>query len=291
MSLDSTDVNEVPRAEASNGAEPLTRAERRAAASDSGESASVEGESSDDSASSSGGDRRRDWRLGGRTVHPWRAMVLAVALIGVGLGVVLGTLVTVLMPSWGGLAGTAVLWLGMLVPIVWAFTRSRPAGLLRFRFLDLLWGIGLGLILRTVQGWLEVAAGESGALPSYPSIGGSLPSGFLFSDVLAPVVIAPVIEEFFFRAVVLVSVYTLLRRAVGMLMAGAVAVVVSTGLFVLLHSLTGTLAVDEVISLSLLGLVCGLLVVLTGRIWPAVLVHVVYNFTFVVLAVAGTFLG
>ena len=69
--------------------------------------------------------------------------------------------------------------------------------------------------------------------------------------------------------------------------AGAVAVVVSTGLFVLLHSLTGALAVDEVISLSLLGLVCGLLVVLTGRIWPAVLVHVVYNFTFVVLALAG----
>ena len=291
MSLDSTDVNEVPRAEASGGAEPLTRAERRAAASDSGESASVEGESSDGSASASGGDRRRDWRLGGRTVHPWRAMVLAVALIGVGLGVVLGTLVTVLMPSWGGFAGIAVLWLGMLVPIVWAFTRSRPAGLLRFRFLDLLWGIGLGLMLRTVQGWLEVAAGGSGALPSYPSIGGSLPSGFLFSDVLAPVVIAPVIEEFFFRAVVLVSVYTLLRRAVGKLMAGAVAVVVSTGLFVLLHSLTGALGVDEVISLSLLGLVCGLLVVLTGRIWPAVLVHVVYNFTFVVLALAGTYLG
>jgi membrane protease YdiL (CAAX protease family) len=217
--------------------------------------------------------------------------VLAVALIGVGLGVVVGTLVTVLLPSAGGLAATAVLWLGMLVPIVWAFTRSRPAGLLRFRFLDLLWGVGLGLILRMVQGWLAVAAGGSGALPSYPSIGGSLPSGFLFADVLAPVVIAPVLEEFFFRAVVLVSVYTLLRRVVGHVMAGSCAIVVSTGVFVLLHSLTGVLGVDEVISLSSLGLVCGLLVVLTGRIWPAVLVHVVYNGSFVVLALAGTFLG
>jgi len=91
--------------------------------------------------------------------------------------------------------------------------------------------------------------------------------------------------------VVLVSVYTLLRRLVGVVMAGAVAVVVSTALFVLLHSLVGGIGVDEVISLSLLGLVCGALVMLTGRIWPAILVHVVYNGTFVVLALAGTFLG
>jgi membrane protease YdiL (CAAX protease family) len=46
-----------------------------------------------------------------------------------------------------------------------------------------------------------------------------------------------------------------------------------------------------VISLALLGVVGGLLVVLTGRIWPAVLVHIVYNGSYVVLALAGTFLG
>ncbi len=141
------------------------------------------------------------------------------------------------------------------------------------------------------QGWIAVAAGGSGALPSYPSIGGSLPSGFVFTDVLAPVVIAPVIEEFFFRAVVLVSLYSLLRRPVGSVVAGGVAVVASTGLFVMLHTLSGALAVDAVLSLALLGLVCGLLVMLTGRIWPAVLVHVVFNASFVVLALAGTYLG
>lgn len=224
-------------------------------------------------------------------MRPWRAVVLAIALIGVGLGVVLGTAVTVLVPAAGGMAATAMLWLGMLVPIVWAFTRARPVGLLRIRFIDLLWGVGLGTLLRMAQGWIAVAAGGSGALPSYPSIGGSLPSGFVFSDVLAPVVIAPVIEEFFFRAVVLVSLYSLLRRPVGSVVAGGVAVVASTGLFVMLHALAGALSVDAVFSLTLLGLVCGLLVMLTGRIWPAVLVHVVFNASFVVLAVAGTYLG
>lgn len=225
-------------------------------------------------------------------MHRWRSQVLAIALLGVGIGVLVGTgLTLVLPPAWSGPAATAALWIGMLVPIAWAFARSRPAGLLRIRWLDLLWGIGLGLILRMMQGWLSMAAGGSGALPSYPSIGGSMPAGFVFTDVLSPVVFAPMIEEFFFRAVVLVSVYTLLRRPVGAVMAGACAVVVSSALFVMLHSLTGALAVDAVVSLSFLGLVCGSLVMLTGRIWPVVLVHVVYNASFVVLALAGTYLG
>ena len=38
------------------------------------------------------------------------------------------TVLTLVLPAaWGGLAATAVLWLGMLLPIVWAFARSRPA--------------------------------------------------------------------------------------------------------------------------------------------------------------------
>jgi CAAX protease family protein len=279
MSLDSTDVKpgvSAPEAVAGGSTERPRASRRRAEGSDSRLPAG----------------KRTDWRLGGRTVHRWRSQVLAIALLGVGIGVLAGTVLTlVLPPAWGGPAATAVLWIGMLLPIVWAFARSRPAGLLRIRWLDLLWGVGLGLILRMVQGWLSVAAGGSGALPSYPSIGGSLPAGFVFADVLSPVVIAPMIEEFFFRAVVLVSVYTLLRRPVGKLMAGAVAVVVSSALFVMLHSLSGSSSVDAVISLSLLGLVCGSLVMLTGRIWPAVLVHVVYNGSFVVLALAGTYLG
>jgi membrane protease YdiL (CAAX protease family) len=72
--------------------------------------------------------------------------------------------------------------------------------------------------------------------------------------------------------------------------AGGIAVVASTGLFLLAHGLDAV-ALDQVVSLALLGLVCGLTVVLTGRIWGAVLIHVVYNGSFVLLALAGTLLG
>ena len=236
--------------------------------------------------------RRRDWRLGGRTVARWRERTLAVAILSLGAAILIGTAITVFVPAaWAGLAATIVLWAGMLAGIVWAFSRSRPIGLLRLAPADVIFGLALGILLRFVQGWLEIGAGGSGALPSFPTIGGQLGTEFLFTEVVSPVVIAPVLEELFFRAVILVCLYTLLRRPFGKLTAGIAAAVGSAALFVFVHALTASLTIDELISLSLLGLVCAVLVLLTGRIWGAILTHVVYNGTFVLLALAGTYWG
>jgi membrane protease YdiL (CAAX protease family) len=236
--------------------------------------------------------RRTDWRLGGRTTSRWRERVLGVALLSLGFGLLGGHAITSFIGAgWAGLAATLLLWIAMAGPVVWALGRSRPVGLLQFRAQDLLFGIAFGVVLRTVQGWTDVATGGSGAFPSYPTIGGAPPQGWVFDWVIAPLVVAPVVEEFYFRAVVLVCVFTMLRRAFGALTAGLVAALVSAGLFVFVHGLVGALTTDEVISLSLLGLACSLLVLLTGRIWPAVLLHVVYNGSYVVLALTGTFLA
>lgn len=234
--------------------------------------------------------RRTDWRLGGRTVQHWREMLLAGALISVGAAILFAALLVWLWPSpWAPASATAILWIGMLVPVVAAFLRSRPIGLLRLRPLDLLYGVVLGAMLRVTQGWLELAAGGSGALPSYVLIDGAPPTGWWLTDILGAAIIAPVLEEFFFRGVVLVTIYTMLRRPIGRAVAGAVALLVSSGLFLLAHGLTLTVAFGETLSLALLGLVCGLLVLLTGRIWGAVLVHVVYNVSYIVLALIGTY--
>jgi membrane protease YdiL (CAAX protease family) len=236
--------------------------------------------------------RRTDWRLGGRSTARWRGSVLAAAIIALGVGVLGGGILSQVLP--GGLAGvaaTALLWAAMLAVVVWALLRGRPVYLLSFRFTDLVWGIGLGVFVRMCQGWFEIGTGGSGALPSYPTISGQLPSGWLFTDVVATVAIAPVLEEFFFRAVILVTIYTLLRRRFGGVTAGIVAGLVSVGLFVLAHVLVAPLAADVVLSLALLGVICAALVLLTGRIWGAVLVHVVFNGTYVLLALAGTFFG
>jgi membrane protease YdiL (CAAX protease family) len=199
--------------------------------------------------------------------------------------------------AWlGGILGTAVLWIVLLVPVVLAFRRGIPRGLLLFRPVDVLYAVVLGGILRVIQGWLAVAFGASGALPSYPSLNGTLPAFWWLEDLLGGAVVAPVVEEFFFRGLLLVAIFTLVRRfagddGAGRALGGFVAVVASTALFVITHFLVGPLSLDAAVSLTLVGLVCGMLVVFTGRIWPAVLVHVVYNGTGVLLTVAGTVLG
>lgn len=68
--------------------------------------------------------------------------------------------------------------------------------------------------------------------------------------------------------------------------AGVAAVLVSTGLFVLVHVLVASITADQFLATTLLGLTCGTLVVQTGRIWGAVMVHIVYNATFLALALA-----
>ncbi|GAB3600217.1 hypothetical protein GCM10027408_25480 [Microbacterium tumbae] len=215
--------------------------------------------------------------------------MLGWAALGLGAGVLLG--------AWlGGLPGTALLWAGMLVPVILAFRRGIPRGLLHFRGVDLLYAIVLGGILRLAQGWLELAFGGSGALPSYATLGGALPSLWWAEDLLGGVFVAPVVEELFFRGLLLVGIFTVVRRFAGrdgsgIGIAGFVAVVASTGLFVLTHLLVSSVTSADLVSLVLVGLACGMLVVFTGRIWPAVLVHLVYNGTGVLLTVAGTLLG
>ena len=67
-------------------------------------------------------------------------------------------------------------------------------------------------VLRFTQGFLEIAGTGTAVWPTAGTIDGSLPASFWFDGVLAPVVIAPLLEEFFFRAVLLVAIFTAVRR-------------------------------------------------------------------------------
>lgn len=231
--------------------------------------------------------RRTDWRLGGRTVLAWREGLLAIALMGLGAGILAGF--AALQLGAPASVSTLLIWAGMLVAVVIAFARSRPIGLLRFRAVDLLWAVGLGLLARLVQGWVAGANGTAAPFPTLPTVDGQLANFWWLDSALAPVLIAPAVEEFFFRAVVLIALFTVLRRPFGALTSGLTALLVSTGLFVAAHAISATTAtVEGLVSLGVLGGVCGLLVLLTGRIWGAVGVHLVFNALGVGLALLGS---
>jgi uncharacterized protein len=233
---------------------------------------------------------RTDWRLGGRTVRAWREGMLAVALLSLGAGVLAAALLRAVLP----VAAPLAIGLGMLAAVVWAFRRSRPVGLLRFRAVDLLWGIGLALLLRVAQGWIAVAAGGSGALPTSAVEGGAgFPAGTAADAALlvAGVVVVPVLTVLLVRAVMLVSLFTALRRRLGAPAAGIVAVLVCAAVSALVQAVTSAFDVAALAPALLLGLVCGALVMLTGRIWAAVLVHLLYACSLAALAAVGSFLA
>lgn len=189
--------------------------------------------------------------------------------------------------SLGEAAGAAALWAGMIVPIAIGLSRSRPRGLLRFRAADVVYALALGIALRLLQGVLEVATGGSGALPH----AGAMTGSWWLTGVVVPVAVAPLVEEFFFRGVLLICVYTLVPRAFGPIAASVVALVVSAVAFALAHLVAGAPSGGDLLATAAVGAVCATLVLATGRIWPAVGVHAVYNATGVALAVVGSLSG
>ena len=237
----------------------------------------------------------RVWLQGGSTTQRWSWPLVGGALMGLGAGLLIATAASTLIGgTLGGWVGSIVLWVSMILPVVFAYSRSVPRGLLRFRAADLLFGLVLGLALRVVSGWLAQAERGTAPWPALPTTNGGLSGVDWLADAVVPILVSPVVEEFFFRGFLLVALYTVFRRLTRLpSAAGAGAALISTGIFLLLHQFTGSLSGDAsgAASIALFGLATGVLVLVTGRFWAALIAHVVFNGSYVALAVVGTLAG
>lgn len=226
---------------------------------------------------------------------------LNVAAVGVVVAVVLVMLLNELFvrgairdPQLGELLSYLVVWLPLLAAVLIScfMLGSRSLGRdigLRFRPLDLLWGLTLGVIARVIATILEIAGygqmGSAGAILDEPAHD----LWWVFAVILAPVLVSPLIEEMFFRGLVLRAVSRAAtdngatrRWALG------IAVGVSASTFALIHLINaGSPTAALVIGLStfLFGLGAGALAAVTGRLGGAMVAHVVFN-TLVVLPAA-----
>ncbi len=215
----------------------------------------------------------RAWR------HPWAAVAVA------SVGALLVAIVILWLPS---VHVALVRWPAVLVGIVDLLLLSAPllgavlvaarvtgdrlaaaVGLRGFSWIDLVGGLSVGLIAR---GLVELVA---------PSVGGVLLEDALAATIVAlvgAVLVTPLIEELFFRG--------LLQRALGDALAGAgrwvagvVAVLVATAIFTGLHALAAgeSVPVGLLLGTVVVGLGCGFLTLLTGRLAGALIAHVVFN--------------
>lgn len=210
---------------------------------------------------------------------------MAIGLTGIGLAVLASEAVKRFLPSYVAFLPSVVTWLVLAVATIFAFALGRPRGLTKFRAVDVLCGVVFGVMLRMLQGILSDANGHT-----FPLLAPVAPLPWI-SLAVSAVVIGPLVEEFLLRAVILVGVFHWLRKPVGSLAAGFSAAIASSSLFVVLHFAFSALTLNDAVQLFMVGMTCALLVLLTGRIWGAVLTHSVYNLTYILLGATGALLS
>jgi membrane protease YdiL (CAAX protease family) len=233
--------------------------------------------------------------------HPDRgsrsaAWDLAYVLLAVVAVVVGARIVGDQLARWPGmppaLATTAaylVIWLPLAAAVVVACAGlARGAGRrklgLAFRWTDLVWGLAAGLGARALDAGLnQVSTGDTGLSPQ-PTLDGGPDLTTSVVLVLAPVLIAPVVEEVFFRGLLMRSLTRALAGHTRLLrgLAATAAVILSAAVFAALHVAVGlsvapTTATIIVISTFVFGVIVGALASVTGRLGGAVVAHVVFN--------------
>jgi membrane protease YdiL (CAAX protease family) len=189
-------------------------------------------------------------------------------------------------------------WLPLVaVVLVATFRRGRRSlsldfGL-RIRPVDLVVGLGVGVGLRLAAlGLAELVRQATGTRATAFSGGVGDPVLFVLFAVLAASVVSPVVEELYFRGLVLRSI----ERAVAPAgstdarrhRAAAIAVLGSALLFTAFH-LDGVpetaAAASRLLTLFVVGIVLGLMAVVTKRLGPSIVAHGALNLTVAVLEV------
>lgn len=216
----------------------------------------------------------------------WRRPLAAVAVASVGALLVAG--VILLLPS---MHSVLVRWPAALVGIVDLALLSAPllgavivavrvsgdrfasaVGLRGFSWIDIVAGLGIGLVAR---GLVESIAPSSGGVLLEDASGANAAT---IVALTGAVLVTPLMEELFFRG--------LLQRALsdafadaGPVIAGTVAVLVATATFTGLHALAAGpfVPVGLLFGAAAVGLGCGVLTLLTGRLAGALIAHVLFN--------------
>jgi membrane protease YdiL (CAAX protease family) len=151
-----------------------------------------------------------------------------------------------------------------------ASTGIRPLVLL-----DLVFGLLVGLVARAL---VEVVAPTTGSLTG--PLGDGTITAAIVVTLITVVLVSPVVEELFFRGVALRALRDMLGPGA---LSAVIAIALTTVAFVALHLLPSLLAGVTGVSTALIlgtvavGIGCGTLTWITGRLGAALAAHVVFN--------------
>ena len=248
------------------------------------------------SAPSARGNRRsgHSWLERGAT-HRWGWSQVSWGIGALVLGlVVLWFLSASASSAVGFFVANVAFWLVLLAAVFAAYRITVPRRLFDFRASDVVVGLALALVLRFFVDGLAWQANGFMPWPTFANSAGELPSLWWLNGVVAAGLIAPIVEELFFRGFLLVALYTVFCRLTSSPAAAAVAAaIINSGLFMLTHQVAGDFSLSMVgaVSTIAVGLTAAVVVLVTGRFWGALVMHVAFNSIWVLLALVGTIAG
>nr|WP_243847471.1 CPBP family intramembrane glutamic endopeptidase [Microbacterium ulmi] len=153
---------------------------------------------------------------------------------------------------------------------------GRAGGIRRWAPVDIVLGVCVGGVVRAIVELVQPTTGTlEGPLTAGPAPGRIAAAVVLVAGVAA---VSPVVEEVFFRGV-LQQALTDHLGGLGRVAAASTAIVVSTAAFVALHVLPGgaVVPVGLVVGSAGVGVGAGILLAVTGRLSGAIVTHVVFN--------------
>lgn len=186
-----------------------------------------------------------------------------------------------------GVAAYVLVWVPLVLALVLSFSGETVRGAaawlgLHFRALDVVWGVGIGCLARAADAFVRILATGSTGLapqPTLSSIGG-IGAQAVALGIIAPVIIAPLLEEIYFRGLVLRSLAAALVRF-SATARWAAAVVLTAVAFALVHALllagTPREAVLTGVSTFLFAILAGAAAAATQRLGGAIVGHVLFN--------------
>jgi membrane protease YdiL (CAAX protease family) len=183
-----------------------------------------------------------------------------------------------------------VVWVPLLAAcavacFVWGSGSLRHDLGLKFTWMDVLFGLGVGLFARGIAGIVEISVYGRMTLGEVTLGEVTYNAWWVFGAFVAPIIVAPFVEELFFRGLVVRATSRAVSAASATASwvrrgAPAIAIAVSALLFAALHlTETTNASAALVIGLStlILGIGTGLIAVLTGRVGGAMVAHAVFN--------------
>ncbi|WP_344774866.1 CPBP family intramembrane glutamic endopeptidase [Gryllotalpicola kribbensis] len=196
-----------------------------------------------------------------------RALLVAVGALAVAVALALS------FPSWRGhltypaavAASYLVTWGPLVIALAATFRFWRPS--LRFRTADVYLGVIVGVLARAAGILVQYAM--TGRMPGPGLMVGDVTGIYVFTTVVAPVVIAPLIEEPFFRGLLQGSLERGIRPWP--------ALIVTSVAFALVHTIADGWSVALIATMLVYGLIAGYAVQRTRRLGPAIIGHAVFN--------------